>query len=251
MINTSNTFTFLEYDKLDSTNEEIKRLYNSNLEKKLIVVTSGQSSGKGRYKRKWISPYKCGLYSSYLIDRSDYPIELLPLSISLACVKSLDEYTFNQTKIKWPNDLILKNKKLGGVLIERYEKSFIVGIGINLFKNKDLPPTAISLEEVNSTLSKSFKQLRNEILHKLTCELEIVLNLLSCKKKKLILQDVVKFLTTPQGSLISFIKEDGIFHGKVVGLSEGGELIVELESDLKSKSKKIIMLRDNEVTLKV
>ena len=57
----------IEYNSIDSTNEQIKRLYCPPYERNLIVVSNEQTCGKGRYGRKWVSPYSCGFYGSWLL----------------------------------------------------------------------------------------------------------------------------------------------------------------------------------------
>ena len=241
-IKTGNWNVF-QYETIDSTNEEIKRLYNKVRDKKIIVVADEQSQGKGRYKRKWISPKNSGLYASWLLFNYEGEVEILPILTGLTCIKCLEEYCSEKFLLKWPNDLILSNKKLGGVLIEKYKGSVIVGIGINLIPREELPLTSISLNQSSSFKYDDFKLLRDNILFDITKKLENNLNHLRVNGPEMFLDEVNKYLTMPIGHSIRFIKDNTVFNAKVVGLGQGGRLKVELEN------KKVITLNSEEVSL--
>lgn len=227
-----------QYEIVNSTNEEIKRLYDESISKKLIVVSNEQNQGKGRLKRKWISPKNSGLYASWLLYNYEGEIGILPFLAGIACIKCLEKYSREQFFLKWPNDLIVKNKKLGGILIEKYKDSVIIGIGINLIYDQNFPATSVSLDMLN--VSRDFKLLRDELLEKLVFEIDNTLKF----ENKHILEKARKYLTTQKGELIQFIKDNVIFNGKVVGLSGNGSLSVELEN------KKIVSLNSEEFSIK-
>ena len=94
-----------------------------------------QTKGRGRQGKEWSSPPGNISFSiAYLEDSSEIPISLIAGVISkLAISKALN---VDEIKLKWPNDLIYKNKKIGGILVEKEIKGIyyktIVGIGINL-----------------------------------------------------------------------------------------------------------------------
>ena len=122
------------FEEIDSTNDECKRI---SIENDLhIVIAEKQTKGKGRHGKKWSSPDTGNIYMSISTEKelSCGPISLFT---GLICKKSIDK-TINKEKIglKWPNDLVLENKKIGGILVETElfnEKTRkIIGIGINL-----------------------------------------------------------------------------------------------------------------------
>ena len=111
-----------------------------------------QTKGKGRGRNKWESP-KGGLWFSILL-RPDLPsprLHLLQFLAAIATRKAIENETGLSVMLKWPNDLVLENAKLGGILIESKTLgeaiSFaIVGIGLNINQSKgQLPPGAISI----------------------------------------------------------------------------------------------------------
>lgn len=127
-----NVLTFTE---IDSTNNYI-RLNYSNLNNGDIVTSEVQLYGKGRGDHHWISE-KGNLYFSFLLKKEFAFTDMFPLLtvISVSVIELLREYGI-EARIKYPNDILVENKKICGILIETtgYQsiQSVIVGIGINV-----------------------------------------------------------------------------------------------------------------------
>jgi BirA family biotin operon repressor/biotin-[acetyl-CoA-carboxylase] ligase len=142
----------LHYKSLQSTNTTAYRLAQQSALEWTVVVADVQTKGRGRGRKKWESP-KGGLWFSILL-RPNVPGPTLPLLQFLAAIatrQALENETDLSVKLKWPNDLVLGNKKLGGILIESKTLgdriSFaILGVGLNINQLKaQLPPGATSL----------------------------------------------------------------------------------------------------------
>ena len=127
------------YQIIDSTNKEAKALIENNeANHGMIIISDNQKDGKGRSNNSWfMSPGK-GLAMSliHLKPLSLDEASLIPLAAGLAVAKSLKNRGLNP-KLKWPNDIFINNKKVGGILCESKIKdgmvdSFIIGIGINI-----------------------------------------------------------------------------------------------------------------------
>lgn len=124
------------FDEIDSTNEYIKRISKTSSEG-TVAIANIQTNGKGRRGRNFVS-LKGGMYFSILL-KPNIDINRVPFLTQLsACsvYKALASMNIN-TKIKWPNDIILNNKKLAGILCEMsceidYLNYVISGIGINV-----------------------------------------------------------------------------------------------------------------------
>ena len=98
------------------------------------LIAESQTKGRGR-KGNWFSPPGAGLYFSVKIPKEFFTLaerELSPLSLVCGCAVSqtVDSYIFS--KIKWPNDVYIKGKKVAGILIEADKTNFYIGIGVNL-----------------------------------------------------------------------------------------------------------------------
>jgi len=137
------------YKKVNSTNNTaIKVIKNSNLNHGMIISES-QKKGKGQYGRKWIS-YKGNLFVSFFfnLDRIDLTIKQLTKKNCLLVKKLISKFYKKKIVFKSPNDLLINNKKISGILQETItindNKYLIVGIGINIIKSpnvKNYPTT--------------------------------------------------------------------------------------------------------------
>lgn len=125
------------FDIIDSTNSKAKKLAHSGAEEGTVIIARMQQHGRGRFDRVWQSP-EGGIYLS-LILRPKISIEkisLIPFVAGLAVAKTIDSYGL-QTTIKWPNDVLVNQKKIAGILIESEIEGLsicyvVVGIGMNL-----------------------------------------------------------------------------------------------------------------------
>jgi BirA family biotin operon repressor/biotin-[acetyl-CoA-carboxylase] ligase len=128
----------LRFDSLGSTNTEAARQAAQGAAEGLCIVSDEQTAGRGRLQRHWYSSKGAGLYFSIVlrprIDQSTWP--LITLMASLAAHDALRVSCDLETDIKWPNDLLVNDRKLCGILAEtvdtRLGRAVIVGIGINL-----------------------------------------------------------------------------------------------------------------------
>ncbi len=89
-----------------------------------IVIADHQSAGRGRLERRWESPARTALLVSFVLA----PNPLLSLAIGVAAAEACGP----EVRLKWPNDLLLEGRKLGGILVENKRGRAICGIGINL-----------------------------------------------------------------------------------------------------------------------
>jgi BirA family biotin operon repressor/biotin-[acetyl-CoA-carboxylase] ligase len=115
----------IELGKVTSTNDELKALAENGAPHFTAVTAETQTKGRGRYDRVWESP-KGNLYISVLFRE-----KLTPL-ISYIGALSVRE-AIGKGNIKWPNDILVKGKKVAGILLEAVEGEYIIlGIGINI-----------------------------------------------------------------------------------------------------------------------
>jgi BirA family biotin operon repressor/biotin-[acetyl-CoA-carboxylase] ligase len=149
-------FTVLRFDSIDSTNSEALKEARLGAGEGLCVVARRQTAGRGRMGRSWISPADAGLYLSIVLrptlDTKYLP--LLTLMTAVAVSDTLSETYGLKPDIKWPNDLLVNEKKISGILAETTESpaglAVIVGVGINLRQTNyppDIAATATSLTE--------------------------------------------------------------------------------------------------------
>ncbi|KYC46734.1 MAG: putative biotin ligase [Candidatus Methanofastidiosum methylothiophilum] len=143
----------LFFEEVDSTNNKAKQIALEENDG-TVVVSEMQTSGRGRRGREWHSP-KGGVYVSFIL-KPNIPPEKAPqltLVSSLALVESLNAMNNGlNAKIKWPNDVLIRGKKVSGILTELsadMEKInyIVVGVGVNLNTDQNnLPETGTSLK---------------------------------------------------------------------------------------------------------
>ena len=159
----------IHFDDIDSTNIKAKELAQKNIEDGSIIIAEKQTLGSGRFNRKWVSP-NGGLWFTLVLRPTIPPTEAPKITqIAAASIyKTLMDFNINTT-IKWPNDILLNNKKLCGILAEmKCDMDSVhyltLGIGMNININESdfdesIKSTATSLK---IQYNKQFE--RSEIL---------------------------------------------------------------------------------------
>jgi len=142
----------------DSTNAEAMRLLEAGNPAPCLLLAESQSVGRGRRGRHWVSPFAENLYYSLALrlDGATQPIEALSLTAGLALLKTLHEAGLTRAGLKWPNDVLVDDRKIAGILLELSGDPsavchLVIGIGINVNRRVeavgiDQPWTSLSLE---------------------------------------------------------------------------------------------------------
>ena len=146
-------FHVVKFKQIDSTNNYLKNSYKL-LNNFTFVVTDYQTNGKGRNDRVWSSEEGQNLMFSFLIKDQDLLKKFSALSIisAVEVAKLLEDYQIKDVSIKWPNDILIGDKKVCGILLEgQILEYLVVGIGLNV--NQKVfpdglrrPATSLSLE---------------------------------------------------------------------------------------------------------
>ena len=126
--------------KVDSTNEELKRIFSQkDLENGTLLTAEFQTGGKGQMGSKWESEYGNNFLGTFFLRSSMPSSELFALNMmaSLAILETVKELINKSVEIKWPNDVLVNGEKIAGVLIENKFKNgsliaSFLGIGLNL-----------------------------------------------------------------------------------------------------------------------
>lgn len=147
----------ISYKELDSTNNKAKEIA-CDYEENILLIAERQLAGRGSKGRSWYAPEGDGIWMSLLLHPSIVPnhASRLTLIAALSVVKAIEEESGLNPKIKWPNDVLLNDKKVCGILTEMssemdYIHYVIIGIGINVH-TKEFPEdlkkrtTSIALE---------------------------------------------------------------------------------------------------------
>ncbi len=210
-----------------STNDEAYLWAKKGAKEITVVWAKAQTKGRGRLGRRWESPSNKGLYLSFIFKPHIElrRVNLLGMTVALSVVKALRDII--ELKIKWPNDIIVGGKKIGGVLLEtetltRYPAFVIVGLGLNInTPRKYLPFSATSI-----FLRIGRKYFLDKIFQLIIKEVIIWYRYFKNKKYKKIIKEINKYLDTVGKNIIVYTNKKKI-KGKAYRVGEYGELYIE------------------------
>ena len=145
------SFKFYNFKTLSSTNDKARELAK-NRKYNLVVTAEKQKRGRGRFGRKWSSGLG-GLYMTVLLKEENLDnVRYLTFIAGVSVAKTIKKFTNLNAKVKWPNDVLINNKKVCGILTETVtgkENYALVGIGVNVNQekfSKDVIKIATSLK---------------------------------------------------------------------------------------------------------
>jgi BirA family biotin operon repressor/biotin-[acetyl-CoA-carboxylase] ligase len=144
------------HNNVDSTNDIGRKLAKEGIEEGAVVVADVQNAGKGRLNREWFSP-KGGLWLSIILRPDIKPSEATKVTLmaGVTVARTLRNIYNLDAKIKWPNDVLIEDKKVCGILtevrsLENKINYVILGIGINA--NFDLTALPKEIRDISTTL---------------------------------------------------------------------------------------------------
>lgn len=228
------------YKTIDSTNEEGKRLLGST-KGPFLVVSEEQTKGKGRLGRPFYSPSETGIYMTLVypfLEDVEMALRLTTLT-SVAAAKSIEKLTGLSVGIKWVNDLYLKSKKIAGILTEGITslesgriETVIIGIGINIRTEdfpEDIKDSADSIHSKDLIRNQLIAEIVNEFYHLIEDSSDYL--------------DYYRAHHILQGKEIYYLYRGEKKYGKVLGVSDKGELILDQDG-------KTIQISSGEVTVR-
>lgn len=133
------------HDQIASTNQHLMTtVRGANVTYPVVCLAEQQTAGKGRRGREWVSPFGHNVYLSiaWQFTQGGYTaIAGLSLAIGVAVIRALHEMGIDDVGLKWPNDILHQDKKLGGILIEVSGETdgvcnAVIGVGLNVFLSK-------------------------------------------------------------------------------------------------------------------
>ena len=240
-------FNLIKLNAIGSTNDWLKnKLQSGNCHDGDVVWAMNQTKGRGQYSNVWSSDSQKNITFSVFKRFSELSSDdsfLINCAVTLAIIETLEKFKIPNLKIKWPNDILSANNKIGGVLIENIIKgkklnASITGIGINVNQKSfiDLPAAGSMFLQTNKKydLKKVFEELLDT--------LDLFFDLLKKPDKVQLLSSFEKSMYK-KGEWCQFKTNGSKFLGKIVGVSDHGLLIIE------KKSKKLIQYRNGGVEM--
>ena len=136
-----------------STNADVAAAARRGAPEGVVIIAERQTAGRGRLDRQWESPARAGVLLSVLFRPRIAPaaLTLLPLVAGLSMVEAVRSVAGLEARLKWPNDVLVDDRKLGGILLERVGDAVVVGVGLNVTTRRDELPvagaTSVALED--------------------------------------------------------------------------------------------------------
>ncbi len=226
-------FIIHHYPSLGSTNDQLKQMIGAP--EFTCVVADQQTAGRGRRDRSWLSSRGDGLYLSLLLCPPLQPQELplLSLMAAVAVTETVACYTRSGLDIKWPNDVLIHERKVSGILIEgvssgKSRSRIVVGIGVNL-NHRSFPP---ELSETATSLALECGRFIEpaEFRDQLLAQLLIWYEHLCHEGKQIILRHWQRLSSYAQGKRITVTFDHEQLTGETAGLSETGALLLRTDT---------------------
>ncbi len=243
------------FESLPSTNREASRLAQADVEHGTVVVADSQTAGRGRLDRTWFSPAGANLYCSVIL-RMKRPAEgltewlsWLPLVSALAAAEAIETVSSLHVSVKWPNDLLISERKVGGILCESGSGAGsipfqIIGIGLNVNAAQEDWPEELRESATSIRHEQQRAVDRNRLLAQLLLELEQCIDeLASHGTSRLSMAYRQRCSTIGQRVKATLANEDQCL-GRAEGIGQDGALLVRPDQTQPgSKEPAIVSLR--------
>jgi len=237
MLNTVIGQKYILLDEVDSTNNyAAKLLAEGKLTHGTVILAEKQTAGRGQRGNSWSAGAGKQFTASIYVETAFLSAETylyLNLAVALAVRKTISSFITAETKIKWPNDVLVANKKLSGILIEAQWKGSqisgaVIGVGINLVPESDLP-SSCSLSDFCEQCPSTLEIAQQFALNLETYFVDLQQGNWSKVKSEYLghlwkINEVIQ-AETASGESIT---------GEITGIDESGNLLFKVESELRS-----------------
>ena len=225
------------YETLDSTNDAAWKLGEEGVPEGVCILAEHQKKGRGRLGRSWASPKGKNILLSILVRPVLAPTTIAKITLmsAVSIIKTIRQITGKTLGIKWPNDILYKNKKVCGILTEMSAeadrvKFVVIGIGVNINSDtKELPSGSIALKEI---MGKEIP--RVEFARQLFIEFEKDYLLLKKGRFETLAKDWEEFSVTSGRRVVAHLLGREV-QGEAVGIDSDGALWIRKDNGLQEK----------------
>ena len=220
--------SLIYFNNCASTQDELIDFLNQHYlsEDFLAVYTFNQTKGRGQYGNSWENLPEENLAYSFALKTKNINVSDTCFNFYTAILVRdfIANLTKTEVKIKWPNDLILKNKKICGMLFEKNKNYFVVGIGINILQEnfKNLPKAGSILSQTRLSFElKAFTESLHQYLFEHLVQKEIPNNILELYHLHLYRKNEVSVFEKNE------VRQNGI----IKNVDENGYIWIDLENE--------------------
>ena len=229
--------------EIHSTNDDAWKCFENCEPEGTLIITDYQIQGRGRRKSKWSAiPGKSLTFSFLLLPKMPLEkLELLPLLTGISIVQGIHSLTNIQVGLKWPNDIMINQKKMGGILIEsrtgKHGLGIVVGIGLNINESENEIP-----QELQNQATSLYIYSGEEI------DRELILTTILNQFENIYLQpwhDIVPLwekYCIHQNDEVTFHNDDKFLRGKFQGITDSGHAQIQLNGKIEIFSSGMVTL---------
>jgi BirA family biotin operon repressor/biotin-[acetyl-CoA-carboxylase] ligase len=220
------------YSSTASTNNVAAEYAKNKNNDGLVVLAEEQTRGRGRRANQWFSSYGQSVLCSILLTECKVASELLSLVFAVATAEAIGKCSKCEAQIKWPNDIILNDKKVAGILVESKKtgrhNACVIGIGINCHQRKEdfhaeLRKTATSIDIESGTVTD-----RISLTKRLLTSVDNWLMVAEKNEKKIV--EHWQKLSTQLNRRVALIYNKKRFVGNCIGIDPQQGLVLQLDS---------------------
>ena len=227
------------FDRVDSTNAVALQMGSAGMPGGVLVLADAQDRGRGRQNRSWVSPHGVNLYLSLLL-RPFQPVREFPLfslATAVALASAIRTSTGLPAVVKWPNDILLADKKVAGILLEAGKKGgevpyLVVGIGVNVNWQENEIPRELSATSLEIALGHPVD--RNRLINDILIALVEQYHILDTGKKEQIIKSLSEICVT-LGKKVRVDTPRQIFEGVAEAILEDGQLLLSMANNTQRK----------------
>lgn len=227
------------YNKISSTMDEAHRLLEESPPHGTTITANVQSEGRGQYGKKWQSDPDKGLLMTVILEeelldlQGKFPLARYSLSTALAICHVFQKYSWPllDISIKWPNDVLIRDKKVAGILLETSTPWVLVGIGLNLAPQSAVPASSsIPVFPMTSLQRETGKEVDYDgLLHNIRIQLDEVYN------NHQWCQEVSDLLWGRDKEVVVYFSQTSRITGILQGIDREGALMLRTEENVVRK----------------
>lgn len=229
------------FDTINSTNTLAIELAGKGYSEGTVIIADAQTGGKGRLGRTWLSPPGKNIHMSIILRPAISPRDasILTLMSAVACASAIKRLSSISASIKWPNDIMVSDRKLGGILTEikaDMDRIFhaVIGIGININLEAGDMPDEIKACATSIKNESGDAQSRTLIAIEIIKELDGWYSMLLNSGKKPIIDEWLK-LSSTIGRAVKVTVGNNVFTGIAESIDDEGMLILKLPGNTLKK----------------